>query len=178
MERSPRILKIARMGHPILREQCAEVEDPSNPEVKHLIADMHATLEDKGSYIGLAAPQVHVPLRIMLFSIPRERDPNASYSIPLTATVNCRWEAVSEDKESGWEGCFSMPDLLAWVPRYCKIKYTYQTLEGKTVMENAKGFHARVIQHECDHLDGVLFTKHLENSKDLAYRDEAIRYLI
>ena len=117
------ILKIARMGHPVLRGVAAEVADPTAPEVKRLVADMAETLADVAG-AGLAAPQVHVPLRVVLFRVPEERITGAPDDLPqpLIALVNPVIEKLGEAQELGWEGCLSVPGLRGAVPRWTRIR--------------------------------------------------------
>ena len=151
------ILKIARMGHPVLRQVAAEVSDPSAARVKALVADMTETLEDIGG-AGLAAPQVHVSERIVIFKVPADRITGRPLDTPmdLIAIVNPVIEPLGGEREIGWEGCLSVPGLRGAVPRFSRIRYRGLTLEGAVIDREVEGFHARVVQHECDHLDGVL----------------------
>lgn len=172
-----RVLKIAKMGHPILSQKASDVSDPKDSSIRQIVEDMKATLEDIGDYAGLAAPQVHIPLKIVLFAVPKEiSGPSYPEGIPLTAMINPSWKPLSEEKEWGWEGCFSLPGLMGEVRRYVSVSYAYQTLEGKEVSRTADGFHARVIQHECDHLDGVLYPQRMEDMSRFGYTEEIQRY--
>jgi peptide deformylase len=171
-ERTSRVLKIAKMGHPVLSMKAKEVANPQDPEIRNIVEDMVATVNDLGAYAGLAAPQVHIPLRIVLFAVPSENGDE----IPLTVMINPVWEPISDEKEEDWEGCFSLPDLMGKVSRYKKIRYQYQTLDGESVSCDAEGFHARVVQHECDHLDGKFYIEHVKDFSDFGYCDEMRRY--
>jgi peptide deformylase len=130
-----RILKIARMGHPILYRKAEEVSDPTDPLIHQHIDDMKATLEDLGAVgTGLAAPQVHLSLRIIFFAVSQNqaRDSHLLRGIPLTPLINPTYETISEEMESGWEGCLSIPGLRGLVPRFKSIRYTYRDLQGET----------------------------------------------
>lgn len=151
------ILKIAKMGNPVLRRRADEVPDPTAPEIRRLVADMLETMHDAPG-TGLAAPQVHVPLRVVVFEVAEGRaQREGGEAVPLTVMVNPVIEPVDEAMTLGWEGCLSVPGLAGMVPRHDHIRYRFQTLEGETVEREAKGFHARVVQHECDHLIGKLY---------------------
>ncbi|MGO8915778.1 MAG: peptide deformylase [Stellaceae bacterium] len=173
------ILKIARMGHPVLRGVAAEIADPTAPEIARLIADMRETLADIGG-AGLAAPQVHVPLRLVLFQVPPERATGAEGDAPqdLMALVNPVIEPLGEDREIGWEGCLSVPGLRGAVPRWTCIRYRGLTPRGERIERVAAGFHARVVQHECDHLDGILYPQRMTDLGLLVFTEEGARYPI
>src|SRR6478672_5367127 len=161
------ILKIARMGHPVLAVQAAPVSDPRAPEIHRLINDMVETMMDANG-AGLAAPQVHVPLRVVVFQAPEGRaDPGLAdterfdHTAPLTVLINPEIEVLDPALEGGWEGCLSVPGLRGWVERPAHIRYRGLGIEGEKIERVARGFHARVVQHECDHLDGRLYTSRL-----------------
>jgi peptide deformylase len=141
------ILKIARMGHPVLIRPAEKVDDPTSPELRRLVADMAETMEDAQG-LGLAAPQVHVPLRLFVW---RGGAGN------VIALINPEYEAVGEATEDGWEGCLSIPGLRGCVSRAARIRFRGVDIEGRPVDGEAAGLAARVIQHETDHLDGVLY---------------------
>ena len=173
------ILKIARMGHPVLMGQAGEVDDPGAPEVRRLIADLHETLEDAGG-IGLAAPQVHVPLRMVLFEIPAGRleaegDSETEQPVAPTILINPVIEPASDEMTVGWEGCLSLPGLRGAVPRHVHIRYRGLGPDGTPIEREAADFHARVVQHECDHLDGILFPMRMTDLSTLHFVSE-IRY--
>lgn len=169
------ILKIARMGHPVLAAPAAPVEDPKAPEIRHLVADMLDTMEDAAG-AGLAAPQVHVPLRVAMFHIPRERavdeDSEEAEELPLTILINPEIEILDETLESGIEGCLSLPGLIGEVPRHTRIRYRGFDPFGRVIEREAEGFHARVVQHECDHLDGILYPMRMTDLSTLAFTSE------
>ncbi|HZB90969.1 MAG TPA: peptide deformylase [Stellaceae bacterium] len=173
------ILKIARMGHPVLRGAAAAVVDPTAPEVRRLVADMVETLADIGG-AGLAAPQVHVPLRLVIFRVPEERTTGApdDRPQPLVALANPVIEPLEGTRELGWEGCLSVPGLRGAVPRWTRIRYHGVTPEGERIERVASGFHARVVQHECDHLDGILYPQRMTDLRLLVFNEEGARYPI
>ena len=177
------ILKIARMGHPVLGRVASPVPDPTAPEVKRLVADMIETMEDAQG-AGLAAPQVHVPLRIVVFQAPAGRnDANLSEAevfdetAPLTVLVNPAIEILDPSAEGGWEGCLSVPGLRGWVERARHIRYAGYDTDGQRIVRVAKGFHARVVQHECDHLEGVLYPQRMKDLKKLLFESEIQHWL-
>lgn len=173
------ILKIARMGHPVLRGVAAEIADPTAPAIARLVADMRETLVDIGG-AGLAAPQVHVPLRLVLFQVPAERVTGAEgdEALELTALVNPVIEPLGEARELGWEGCLSVPGLRGAVPRWTRIRYRGLSPRGERIERVAAGFHARVVQHECDHLDGILYPQRMTDLGLLVFNEEGVRYPI
>ena len=170
------LLKIARMGHPVLHQVAEVVEDPTGAEAAAIVEDMLETLEDVGG-LGLAAPQVHIPKRIVIFFVPESRTSEEENDSPeeLTIMVNPAIEYLSEEKELDWEGCLSVPDLMGSVPRYTRIRYNWTNLSGKRVNRVAIGFHARAVQHECDHLDGILYPMRMTNFRLLGFEEEINR---
>lgn len=165
------ILKIAKMGHPVLRARAAKVEDPTAPEIQRLVDDMLETMVDADG-AGLAAPQVHVPLRVVIFHVPEGRDGVNPEAVPLTVLINPVVEPLTDEREIDWEGCLSVPGLMGAVPRYTKVRYRAITPEGEELDRVAEGFHARVAQHECDHLDGTLYPKRMEDLSLLMFSDQ------
>ncbi len=173
------ILKIARMGHPVLRGPAAVVAQPTAPEIRRLVADMVETLADIGG-AGLAAPQVHVPQRVVIFRVPAERSSGRPEDLPqeLLALVNPVITPLGPERALGWEGCLSVPGLRGAVPRWARIRYQGVTPEGEAIDRVAEGFHARVVQHECDHLDGVLYPQRMTDLGLLVFNEEGARYPI
>jgi peptide deformylase len=171
------LLKIARMGHPALRARAAEIGDPTASWVRRLVEDMVETMEDAGG-IGIAAPQVHMPHRIVLFRVDGERLsglPGDSEQ-ELTALVNPVIEPVGSERAFGWEGCLSVPGMRGVVPRHLRIRYRGFDLEGRPIEREAAGFHARVVQHECDHLDGILYPQRMTDLRLLFFIEELQRH--
>ncbi len=172
------ILKIARMGHPVLRRAAEGVADPRASEIKRLVEDMLETLADIGG-LGLAAPQVHVPKRVVIFEVPGRRargdgeaDGDDAAAVPMTVLVNPEIEPLSEERALGWEACLSVPGLTGAVPRYTHIRYRGFTPAGAHIEREARGFHARVVQHECDHLDGILYPMRMTDLSLLVFEEE------
>jgi len=172
------ILKIARMGHPLLLRPSESIVDPTAPEIAKLIKDMMDTLDDAHG-AGLAAPQVHVPLRLVMFHVPEtralEEDGEEMESCPFTVLINPEVEPVGRETADGLEACLSVPGLAGMVPRFRHIIYRGVDQHGETVERKASGFHARVVQHECDHLDGILYPMRMANLSTLAFTSELSR---
>lgn len=164
------------MGHPVLRARAREVADPTAPEIKRLVADMIETMEDAVG-TGLAAPQIHVPLRVVVFKVVgvRASELPGDGPVPLTVLVNPVIEPLGEETELGWEACLSVPGLMGAVRRYTGIRYSGVTPEGERIERTAAGFHARVLQHECDHLDGLLYPMRMDDLSLLGFAEEMRR---
>jgi len=159
---------IARMGTEILKRRAAEVTDFNGPALPALVNDMIETMMSVRG-IGLAAPQISVSKRVVIFFVPAER--NQGVEIPLTVMVNPVLSPTTQHKEEGWEACLSVPGLTGRVPRFTGLRYSYQNLKGDRTEVQAVGFHARVVQHECDHLDGVLYPQRMADMASLAFAD-------
>lgn len=157
------LLKIALMGHPVLLTRAAPVADPREPDLRRLAEAMIATMLDADG-AGLAAPQVHVSRRLIVACAP-ERD------APLVL-ANPELEPFADPAEDGWEGCLSIPGLRGVVPRAPRLRYRGQDLDGKLVTGEAEGFFARVLQHEVDHLDGVLYPMRMSDLGRLTFLSE------
>jgi len=170
------ILKIARMGHPVLQQRADAVGDPAAPEVRRLIADLVETLADADG-AGLAAPQVHVAKRIVLFRVPAERTTEDEHdeALPLSALINPVIEPLTDETALDWEGCLSIPGMMGEVPRATEIRYSGVDIKGEPVTRIATGFHARVVQHECDHLDGILYPMRIEDLARFGFTEEMQR---
>lgn len=170
------ILKIARMGHPVLLERADPVVDPGAPEIRRLVADMIETMEDAGG-AGLAAPQVHVPLRLFVFRVPPGRTEAAEGDGEMSNTVviNPALELLGEERVLRWEGCLSIPGLRAAVPRHVRVRYSGVDTEGRPVGALASGFHAGVVQHENDHLDGILYPMRMNDFSLFGFNEELAR---
>jgi peptide deformylase len=169
------LLTIARMGHPILARVADLIVDPQDPSLKALAADMADTMHAANG-IGLAAPQVQIGVRMVIFSVPENRSEEGT-GLPLTVLLNPEITPLSSETEENFEACLSLPGLTGRVPRWTHIYYRGLSLDGKIVEREAKGFHARVVQHECDHLWGRLYPSRMEDLSSLAYRDELARLI-
>jgi peptide deformylase len=167
------VLRIARMGNPVLLEPSTPVADPTAPAIRALARDMQDTIEDIGAS-GLAAPQVFVPKRVVVYRMIASRIPQGSglEPRPWTVMVNPVITPKNQTKREVWERCLSVPGLHGKVPRYTDITITYKTLENKTVSHEATSSWAALLQHECDHLDGVLYPMRMTDLSLLAYNEE------
>ena len=167
------VLRIAKMGNPVLLRKAAPVEDARASEIRKLAADMQETLEDIGAS-GLAAPQVFVSKRVVVYRIIASRIPEGSglEPRPWTVMVNPVITPRTERTTPVWERCLSIPGLHGKVPRYLDITIEYQDLEGKTVKHDAHSSWAALLQHECDHLDGIVYPMRMTDLSLLAYNDE------
>ena len=166
------------MGHPILRLRAKPVADPTAKSVKILVRDMIDTIAEANG-AGLAAPQIHESLRVVVFQAPGDTDPGEadggesfSSTAPLTVLINPEIELLSPVDAEGWEGCLSVEGLRGLVPRADHIRYRGYDLDGRLVEREARGFHARVVQHECDHLDGILYPERMRDLSMLVFVSE------
>lgn len=165
------IQSIIKMGNKKLIAPSLSVTDFSSSELKILYEDMKDTMKEKGS-VGIAAPQIGCNLRVIMFGFEYSaRYPNEK-PIPYTFLINPIIKVLSDEVEDKWEGCLSIPGLRGLVSRYKKIQYGGFDLEGNSISRTVEGFHARVLQHECDHLDGILFPHRIKDLKFFGYEDE------
>ena len=170
------ILKIARMGHPVLLRRADPVADPGAPEIRRLVADMMETMEDANG-AGLAAPQVHVSLRLFVFRVSDGRVDADLDDVPVgpTVLINPTVELLTEPDVFRWEGCLSIPGMRAAVPRASRIRYHGLDCDGNVIAREVSGFHAQVVQHENDHLDGILYPMRLTDFSTFGYIEELAR---
>ena len=165
------IREILRMGNPILLKEAEKVEKFDTPETHELIKDMIETMKDAEG-AGLAAPQVGESIQLVIFGVDKnERYPEAE-EVPFTVLINPVITPLTQDKEDDWEGCLSVPGMRGVVPRYKEINYKGFDQYGNEIDRDVEGFHARVVQHECDHLFGILYPSRIENMKLFGFHDE------
>jgi len=164
------ILKIAKIGHPVLFKKSTLVKKMPQNDLKRLVIDMSHTLIDADG-MGLAAPQIYVNKRIIIFRAPSLEN-DEEQKINIAVLVNPSYKNDTEEFEDDWEGCLSIPGMLGKVRRYKKITYKGYNIQGKLVKKSVEGLYARVIQHECDHLDGILYTSKLVDQKSFGFADE------
>ena len=171
------ILKVARMGHPVLRARARPIEPAQigSPRIQQLIDDMFETMQEYQG-VGLAAPQVHESLRVFVAGFAPDEDDESTRGVPLMALINPEITPIGPDLVEDWEGCLSIPDIRGRVPRSRQISVRAYDRRGKRVELKASGFTARVIQHETDHLDGVLFFDRMKSFQTLTFLDEFGRY--
>lgn len=167
------LLKIARMGHPVLLQKADPVVNPGAPEVRRLVADMIETMLDAPG-VGLAAPQVHVPLRLFVLHLPPDR--NGGAELGPSVVINPSFEPAGDATAMRFEGCLSIPGLRAAVPRWVRIRYTGVDCEGQPVGGEVEGLHANVVQHEYDHLDGILYPMRVTDFASFGFVEELARF--
>jgi len=164
------IRDVLRMGDPRLLQRSAEVEKYGTPALEALLADMRDTMRAEDG-AGLAAPQIGVPLRVVIFGVEQNpRYPDAE-PVPYTELINPVLIPLGDEMEEGWEGCLSVPGLRGVVPRYARLRYSGVDPQGRRIEREVEGFHARVVQHECDHLDGILYPMRVEDFSRFGYTD-------
>lgn len=165
------IREVLRMGDPRLLRVAQPVRRVGSPELATLVVDMFDTMHALNG-AGLAAPQIGVDLRLVIFGVQRNpRYPDAT-EVPTTVLLNPVIEPLADDKEGGWEGCLSVPGMRGFVPRWTRIRYSGVDLDGVPIAREAEGFHARVVQHECDHLDGILYPRRIEDLTKFGFTEE------
>ena len=167
------ILKIAKMGHPILLQKAKKVDDPTDPKIKTLVNDMLETLDYLGNGVGIAAPQVHVSLQVVIFKTASDD----GKEVNLIILINPKIDVLTKETSIDWEGCLSVPGLRGQVIRPNKIKYSGLDLKGNKIETIAEGFNARVVQHECDHLFGILYPHRMKDLSSLQFVSEAKHWI-
>ena len=161
---------VLKMGDSLLYEKAEPVTEFNTPELRELIADMFDTMAALNG-AGLAAPQIGVSKRVVIFDVQSNpRYPQAE-QVPRTILINPVLEPIGTEMEDGWEGCLSVPGLRGLVSRHSHLRYTGVDPEGKPIDRTVSGFHARVVQHECDHIDGILYPMRLKDIRYLGFED-------
>jgi peptide deformylase len=164
------IREVLKMGDPRLLAVAQPVAEFGSPELKSLLTDMQDTMHDLNG-AGLAAPQIGVGLRVVIFGFEENpRYPDAD-SVPFTILINPQLTALSEFQDEGWEGCLSVPGMRGLVPRYRELRYTGFDADGNPIDRSVKDFHARVVQHEVDHLDGILYPRRIRDLTQFGFND-------
>ena len=165
------IKKILKMGDPRLLEVSSPVDQSELSELGSLVEDLMDTMEAADG-AGLAAPQIGVMKRIVIFGFEsNDRYPDAG-GVPFTVLINPELEVLSDEIQYGWEGCLSVPGLRGMVPRAEKLRYRGLALDGSLIDRTVDGFHARVVQHECDHLDGILYPMRIEDMRFFGFEEQ------
>lgn len=165
------VRRILRMGDPRLLQVSVPVTDFDGPELQGLIEDMHDTMRAANG-AGLAAPQIGVPWRVVIFGgAPSPRYPDAEV-VPATVLINPRLEPLDAAQEEDWEGCLSVPGLRGRVPRFIRLRYSGCDARGRHFERTVSGFHARVVQHEVDHLDGILYPQRMRDLRSFGFNEE------
>jgi peptide deformylase len=163
--------KILKMGDPRLFEQSKPVNESELLELKEIVTDMIETMNAVDG-AGLAAPQIGVMKRVVIFGVENNpRYPDAE-EIPFTVLVNPEFEVLDDDMQYGWEGCLSVPGMRGLVARNTNIRYTGIDLNGNSIDRTVTDFHSRVVQHECDHLDGILYPMRIEDMRNFGFEDQ------
>jgi peptide deformylase len=164
------IKEIIKMGHPLLLEKAKPITKFDTPELHKLVEDMIETMEG-ASGAGLAAPQVGEGIQLVIFGFDTERYPDEEEKIPFTVLINPTITALTKETEDGWEGCLSVPGMRGLVPRFKRINYKGFDQFGKPIDRDVEGFHARVVQHECDHLIGMLYPLRIKDLRFFGFED-------
>jgi peptide deformylase len=161
---------VLKMGHPLLRQVAAPVVSFSSDELIGLVADMDDTMRAQHG-AGIAAPQIGVSLRVVIFEVTENpRYPHVA-PVPYTVLINPIVTALDAEEEEGWEGCLSVPGMRGLVPRARRVRYQGFDLSGAPIDRTVEGFHARVVQHEVDHLDGILYPQRVRDLRDFGFED-------
>jgi len=162
------IREILKMGNPLLYQRSEDITDFDTNELRALIRDMFDTMADSDG-AGLAAPQIGVLQRLVIFSVESNpRYPDAE-TVPRTILINPQIDVLDDEQEAGWEGCLSIPGMRGVVSRPSHIRYSGYNEHGEKFSREVSGFHARVVQHECDHLDGVLYPMRVQDIRQFGY---------
>lgn len=164
------IREILRMGDPRLLQVSQPLEQFGTPELLELIRDMRDTMAAANG-AGLAAPQIGIPLRVVIFGV--EQNPRYPQMEPVPFTILCNpvLTPLDDALEDGWEGCLSVPGMRGLVPRHARLRYEGYDADGTAITREVSGFHARVVQHECDHLDGVLYPLRIRDLRNFGFTD-------
>jgi peptide deformylase len=161
---------VLKMGEPLLLQKAVPVEHFDTPQLHALIQDMHDTMAAMDG-AGIAAPQIGVSLRVVIFGVGKNpRYPDAE-QVPYTVLVNPQITPLGSEMEDGWEGCLSVPGMRGIVPRHARLHYTGHDQYGNLIDRMVSGFHARVVQHECDHLDGILYPMLIKDMHNFGFTD-------
>ena len=164
------IQKVLKMGDPILLQVAAPVANFDSPELHELLSDMRDTMAAL-SGAGIAAPQIGVSQQVVIFGIDHNpRYPDAE-AVPFTVLINPTLEFIGDELEDGWEGCLSVPGMRGMVPRYKQLRYRGFDEKGQAIDRTVNDFHARVVQHECDHLIGMLYPMRIKDFRDFGFVD-------
>jgi peptide deformylase len=164
------IKPVLKMGDPRLLEVAKKVRDFGTPELEALLVDMHDTMEALDG-AGLAAPQIGVGLQVVIFGVKRNPRYPGAEEVPYTVLVNPAIMPLGNDMEQGWEGCLSVPGLRGMVSRFTRLRYRGSDKYGKPIDRTVDGFHARVVQHECDHLEGILYPMRITDFRTFGFTD-------
>lgn len=177
MKNMGKVLKVREVGEPVLEKKCDKVDVKNiNKYILDIIEDLRSTLE-YGTGLGIAAPQIGINKRIIVVGAKKENIRyNDAEEIPVTAMINPVWRNLSEDTDVQYEGCMSVPSIRGKVERYKNIELTYYDENGEKIVKKLNGFFARLVQHECDHLDGIVFLEKVKEPNGFATTENIRRY--
>jgi peptide deformylase len=164
------IRDVLRMGHPVLLAKAEVVARFDTAELRELLVDMRDTMAHLNG-AGLAAPQIGVSLRVVIFGVRANPRYPGVEEVPETVLINPELTALADEIEEGWEGCLSVPGMRGWVPRWSRLRYAGFDEKGTFFQRDVEGFHARVVQHECDHLDGILYPMRIRDLARFGFND-------
>lgn len=172
-----KVLKVREVGDPILNKKCDEVDIKNiNEEILDIIEDLKSTLK-YGTGLGIAAPQIGINKKIIVVGAKKENIKyNDAEEIPITAMINPTWENLSKETDILYEGCMSVPTIRGKVERYKNIELTYYNENGEKIVKQLNGFFARLVQHECDHLDGIVFLEKVKGHNRFATKENIDKY--
>ena len=172
-----KVLKVREVGETILEKQCDEVNIKNiNEDIIDIIEDLKSTLEF-GTGLGIAASQIGVDKRIIVVGAKKENIKyNDAEEIPITAMINPTWKKLTEDTDVQYEGCMSVPSIRGKVERYKNIELTYYNENGEKIVKQINGFFARLVQHECDHLEGIVFLEKVKGPNGFATKENMDKY--
>lgn len=168
------IQSVSKLGNAQLATPSILVTDFCDPMLINLVKDMKDTMKEKGG-VGIAAPQIGVNLRVIMFGFDKSSRYPHELPVPFTILINPVYEIVSREMRDDWEGCLSVPGLRGLVPRYQKIKYSGYDLNQQKIERTVENFHARIVQHECDHLDGILFPRRIKDMLYFGFEEELFK---
>ena len=168
------VREVIKMGNPLLLQVAAEVREFDTPQLDTLVTDLFDTMNALDG-AGLAAPQIGVGLRVVIFGVESNPRYPEVEAVPSTVLINPRITVLDDEMAEDWEGCLSVPGLRGLVPRYKRIRYSGFDQRGASILREVEGFHARVVQHECDHLDGVLYPRRIRDMRMFGYEQELFR---
>ena len=165
------VMPVVKMGNKELATPSLTVSDFATVQLRDLLTDMQDTMKKEGG-VGIAAPQIGINKRMVIFGFESSARYPDEKPVPFTVLINPVIEFLSDEMLDGWEGCLSVPGLRGLVPRFRQIRYSGVDLEGNAFTRVAEGFHARIVQHECDHLDGILFPQRIKDMRFFGFEDE------
>jgi len=163
--------RVLKMGDPRLERVSEPVRAFAGEALERLVADLWDTMAARGG-VGIAAPQIGVPERVVVFGMEQHPRRRELPPIPWTVLANPEIEPLDDTLEAGWEGCLSVPGLRGFVPRHPRVRYRGLDAEGNPIEREVEGFHARVVQHECDHLDGILYPRRIADLRHFGFEEE------